>query len=142
MSAEGWLSLVGLLIQAAIFGAIFRKAGYSGWLGLLMAIPGVNLITLLWFATAHWPLEMGYVGQGDDPRVDAAWEIKMALRKALALEKRGEIAAAIKQFELVAQKAGEGHPSATMARERVLQLQTREQGITAEQSGAPDQPSE
>jgi hypothetical protein len=39
-----------------------------------MAVPGVNLITLLWFATAHWPLEMGYVGQGDDPRVDAAWD--------------------------------------------------------------------
>lgn len=51
MSAEGWLSLVGLLIQPAIFGASFRKAGYSGWLGLLMAVPGVNLITLLCFAT-------------------------------------------------------------------------------------------
>jgi hypothetical protein len=142
MSAEGWLSLVGLLIQAAIFGAIFRKAGYSGWLGLLMAVPGVNLITLLWFATAHWPLEMGFVGQGDDPRVDAAWELKMALRKALALEKRGDIAAAIKQFELVAEKAGEGHPSAKMARERVQQLQARAQGISADQSVAPDRPRE
>jgi hypothetical protein len=110
MSAEGWFALAGLLIQAAIFGAIFRKAGYSGWLGLLMAIPLVNFITLLWFATAHWPLEMGYVGQGDDPRVDAAWELKMAVRQALALERRGDLAAAIKQYELVAQKAGEGHP--------------------------------
>jgi hypothetical protein len=136
MSAEGWLSLAGLFIQAAIFGAIFRKAGYSGWLGLLMAVPGVNLVTLLWFATAHWPLEMGYVGQGDDPRVDAAWELKMALRKALALEKRGEIAAAIKQYELVAQKAGEGHPSAAMARERIQGLQARAQGITAEPGSA------
>jgi hypothetical protein len=31
--------LVLLLIPAAIFGAIFRKAGYSGWLGLLMLVP-------------------------------------------------------------------------------------------------------
>jgi hypothetical protein len=125
MSAEGWLSVAGLLIQAAVFGAIFRKAGYSGWLGLLMAVPLVNLVTLLWFATAHWPLEMGYVGQGDDPRVDAAWELKMALRKALALEKRGEHAAAIKQYELAAEKAGDGHPSAAMARERIKQLRDK-----------------
>jgi hypothetical protein len=128
MSTEGWLTIVGLLIQAAIFGAIFRKAGYSGWLGLLMAVPLVNLITLLWFATAHWPLEMGYVSQGDNSPVDAAWELKMVLRKALALEKGGNFIAAIKQFELGAQKAGEGHPSAAMAREHVLKLQGKVQG--------------
>jgi hypothetical protein len=140
MSTEAWLSIAGLLIQAATFGAIFRKAGYSGWLGLLMAVPLVNLVTLLWFATAHWPLEMGYVGQGDDPRVDAAWELKMALRKALALERRGKIAAAIQQFELVAQKAGDGHPSAAMARERARQLQARVQGTSAEAGAPADQP--
>jgi hypothetical protein len=132
MSTEGWLIVCGLLVQGAIFGAIFRKAGYSGWLGLLMAVPLVNFATLLWFATAHWPLEMGYVGQGDDPRVDAAWELKMAVRKALALEKSGKLAAAITQFELVAQKAGQGHPSAAMAQERVRQLQAKVQGISAE----------
>ncbi|HEV3145374.1 MAG TPA: hypothetical protein VGZ47_15890 [Gemmataceae bacterium] len=128
MSTEGWLTVVGLLIQAVIFGVIFRKAGYSGWLGLLMAIPLVNFVTLLWFATAHWPLEMGYVGQGDDYRVDAGWELKMAVRKALALERRGNVAAAIKQFEFVEQKAGEGHPSAAMARERLQQLRARHAG--------------
>jgi hypothetical protein len=142
MSTEGWLSLIGLLIQAAIFGAIFRKAGYSGWLGLLMAIPLVNFFTLIWFATAHWPLEMGYAGQGDDSRVDAAWELKMAVRKALALEKRGNLAAAVKQYELVVQKAGEGHPSANMARERVQQLRTRTQGISGETDAAADRPRE
>ena len=125
MSAEGWFTIIGLVVQAAIFGTIFRKAGYSGWLGLLMLVPLVNLVTLLWFATAHWPLEMGYTGQDANPRVDAAWELKMALRKAIALEKRGEYAQAIKQFELVAEKAGDGHPSAAMARERVRQLQAK-----------------
>ena len=141
MNTEGWLTIAGLLIQAAIFGAIFRKAGYSGWLGLLMAVPVINLLTLLWFATAHWPLEMGYVGQEDNSRVDAAWELKMALRKALALEKRGDFVAAIKQFELVAQKAGEGHPSAAMARERALKPQAKVQGIRADPS-AGDRPSD
>jgi hypothetical protein len=129
-----------LLIQAAIFGAIFGKAGYSGWLGLLMLVPLVNIVTLLWFATAHWPIEIGYVGKGDDPQVDAAWELKMALRKALALEKRGEFAEAIKQFEKVAEKAGEGHPNAAMARERIRQLQARVQGISAEPGAAADRP--
>jgi hypothetical protein len=120
-----WLSLAGWLIQAIIFGAIFRKAGYSPWLGLLMAVPLVNLITLIWFATAHWPLEMGYVGQGDDARVDVAWELKMALRKAIALEKRGRLDAAARQFDLVAERAGAGHPTAAVARERAEQLRAR-----------------
>ena len=127
MSSEGWTVIIALLIQAAIFGAIFRKAGYSGWLGLLMAIPVVNFITLLWFSTAHWPLEMGYVGQDDNPRVNKQWELKMAVRKALALERRGDVAAAVKQFELVAQKAGESHPSAVLAREHIQQLQAKGQ---------------
>src|SRR3954463_15981705 len=120
-----WLSLAGWLIQAIIFGAIFRKAGYSPWLGLLMAVPLVNLVTLIWFATAHWPLEMGYVGQGDNARVDVAWELKMALRKAIALEKRGQLDAAARQFDLVAERAGAGHPTTAMARERAEQLRAR-----------------
>jgi hypothetical protein len=46
----------------------------------------------------------------------------------------------IKQFELVAQKAGQGHPSSAMARERVRELQARVRGISAEPGAAPDQP--
>jgi len=39
----------------APFCLILRKAGYSPWLGLLLLIPGVNVI-LLWFvALARWP---------------------------------------------------------------------------------------
>jgi hypothetical protein len=113
------------LIQAAIFGTIFRKAGYSPWLGLLMLIPVFNLGLLLWFAGAHWPLEAGYVGEGDVPRVDASWELKMAVRKGLALEKRGQYAKAIEQFDLVAQKAGDNHATAAMARDRIEQLRAK-----------------
>ena len=36
---------------------IFRKAGYTGWLCLLIIIPLVNLLTLWWFALAQWPIE-------------------------------------------------------------------------------------
>ncbi|MFM7539186.1 MAG: hypothetical protein ACKO9Z_05925 [Planctomycetota bacterium] len=41
-------------------------------------------------------------------KVDAAWELKMAVWKALALEKLDEYAAAINQDEPVADKAGAG----------------------------------
>ena len=36
MEFRDWVYVLSLVIQALIFGAIFRKAGYTGWLGLLM----------------------------------------------------------------------------------------------------------
>jgi hypothetical protein len=134
---ETWFWVAGLAIQAAIFGTIFRKAGYSGWLGLLMVVPLVNLATLLWFATATWPLEMGYTGQDENTKVSAAWELKMALRKAATLEKLGRFAEAIKQLEAMADKAGDGHPNAALVRERIRQLQARVGG-PAEPGAAAD----
>jgi hypothetical protein len=44
-----------LYLQARIFG----KAGYSPWLALLMIIPLVNLILIIWFAFAEWPVSRG-----------------------------------------------------------------------------------
>src|SRR5262245_10844149 len=114
---ETWFWVAGLLLQAIIFGTIFRKAGYSGWLGLLMMIPIVNLATLLWFAVATWPLELGYTGH-EYTTLDAAWELKMALRKAATLEKRGRLEDAIKQLEAIAARAGAGVANADLARER------------------------
>src|SRR5262249_23117786 len=134
---ETWFWIAGLVIQASIFGAIFRKAGYSGWLGLLMAVPLVNLVTLLWFATATWPLEMGYTGQGEIAKVDAAWELKMALRQGATLEKQGRFGEAIKQLEAVAEIAGAGRPNASLARERIRQLRAKVGG-PAEPGAAAD----
>ncbi|MFN4156647.1 MAG: hypothetical protein ACK4HF_18550 [Paracoccaceae bacterium] len=46
-------------VMAAIlvvpFWMIFRKAGHSKWLGLLMVIPLVNIITLYWVAFSKGP---------------------------------------------------------------------------------------
>jgi hypothetical protein len=36
---------------------IFSKAGHPGAFGLMMLIPGVNLVVLLWFAFSTWPIE-------------------------------------------------------------------------------------
>ena len=40
-----------------IWGSIFKKAGYSRWLSVLMLLPGINVITVIWFALTKWPLE-------------------------------------------------------------------------------------
>ncbi len=51
------VSLILALLILCAFAAIFRKAGFSGWLGLLMLIPVVNLIWLLAFAfMSEWPI--------------------------------------------------------------------------------------
>lgn len=36
---------------------VARKAGYSGFVGLLALLPVVNVILLIWFALAEWPIE-------------------------------------------------------------------------------------
>ncbi len=44
---------------ALVFGLawcrIFSKAGFHGAVGLLMLVPGVNLIVFLYFAFGRWP---------------------------------------------------------------------------------------
>lgn len=46
------LVVVGGVVPYAL---IFRKAGYTGWLALLMLIPIVNYVLTWWFALADWP---------------------------------------------------------------------------------------
>ena len=48
--------IIGVL-PAVLGGQIFHKAGYSRWLGLLIMLPLVNLLTILWFALSKWPVE-------------------------------------------------------------------------------------
>ncbi len=44
-------------VFAVAWARIFSKAGFSGVLCLLMFIPIANVVTLLWFAFAEWPIE-------------------------------------------------------------------------------------
>jgi len=46
-----------VVLPAVLFSQIFHKAGYSRWLGLLLLVPLVNVITIIWFALNKWPLE-------------------------------------------------------------------------------------
>ena len=56
-----------------IWGKIFSKAGYSGWLGLMMLIPVINLITVCWFAFTDWPVlsELARLRQSTPPTIPA-----------------------------------------------------------------------
>jgi hypothetical protein len=51
------LVAVTLVVLAIAFWALFAKAGRPGALGLLMAIPVVNLGVALWLAFTPWPVE-------------------------------------------------------------------------------------
>lgn len=62
MMPDGMMSgmpLIMLIIWATLivppFWMIFSKAGFSGWLALLMLVPLANLITLWVVAFMAWP---------------------------------------------------------------------------------------
>ncbi len=51
------VGVVVLLFLFSIWWKIFKKAGYSGALGLLMYIPIINIIMLLILAFSKWPIQ-------------------------------------------------------------------------------------
>lgn len=53
-----WMLLV-LAIVVVPFWRICRKAGYSGWLSLLVVIPLVNVIFFYFLGFSEWPALRG-----------------------------------------------------------------------------------
>ena len=51
---------VTLIVMAAAFWQLYRKAGYSSWTGLLAVVPVVNFGVALYLAFAEWPLIREY----------------------------------------------------------------------------------
>jgi hypothetical protein len=49
--------IVSVVIAFFVFGSISSKAGYPRWYGPLMVIPFLNIVLLVWFAYAAWPIE-------------------------------------------------------------------------------------
>jgi hypothetical protein len=58
----GWPELIVVvfivLVTVLPFAKLFQKTGRSGWWGLCMLVPLVNLAVLLWFANSKWPIEV------------------------------------------------------------------------------------
>lgn len=58
MWAGHWLWMLVVAIVAVIpFWRICQRAGYPGWMGILILIPVVNLLFLYFLAFADWPAE-------------------------------------------------------------------------------------
>lgn len=55
------IMLIAAIIVVIPFWRIFSKAGYSGWLSILMVIPIVNIIMLYFLAFADWPIFKGRI---------------------------------------------------------------------------------
>ncbi len=45
-----------LLVGAAAYVTIIRKAGYSGWWALVLLVPVANLVMIVVFAFSEWPV--------------------------------------------------------------------------------------
>ena len=54
-SVQLLMILVWIIIVIVPFWKITTRAGYSGWLSLLMIVPLVNLVYLYFLAFAKWP---------------------------------------------------------------------------------------
>lgn len=50
------ISAVLFVLSIAVYVAIIRKAGYSGWWVLTMFVPLLNVVMLVVFAFAEWPV--------------------------------------------------------------------------------------
>ncbi|MDT8069900.1 MAG: hypothetical protein ROO76_17190 [Terriglobia bacterium] len=53
--------VVQAVFTVVVFGNIFSKAGFSRWFSVLLAVPIVNIITILWFSFTEWPIEQELV---------------------------------------------------------------------------------
>lgn len=58
MWAAHWLWMLGVAIAVVIpVWRICTRAGYPGWIALLILIPFINLIFLYFLAFASWPVD-------------------------------------------------------------------------------------
>lgn len=51
-----WMLLIAIVVVTPVW-RICQRAGYSGWLGLLILLPVLNLLLLYFLAFAEWPVE-------------------------------------------------------------------------------------
>ncbi|MDA7086810.1 hypothetical protein PH586_10495 [Pseudomonas sp. SA3-5] len=60
------MMLLFLVLITLPFCLIFKKAGYSQWLGLLMVVPIVNFVLLYFLAFSSWPAERSRTTPADE----------------------------------------------------------------------------
>ena len=98
------LAILVVVLVVLAFAAIFRKAGYSPWLALLMLVPVINLIWLLIFAfQSEWPIHRKRATARVIDEAVASPDEELALNEAVRLEQRGEWDQAVTIYERLAQ---------------------------------------
>jgi hypothetical protein len=144
-----------LLVVAPLlfYAAIFSKAGYSGWLSLLMLVPLADMVLaflapagtegfiviitklvalgiLAWFATAKWPvLEYGFARAGsEDAVVDSDYDLKALLKKGIALEGKQQWDQAIDCLEGVIRKTNAHRSLGDLAQEHLRKIKEQRTG--------------
>jgi hypothetical protein len=147
LAGVGGLFVAGVLFYSARWAPAARTGPWAFVPALAVAVGGFTAFMLTyWLSKASPPrarelaelLEAAVARQAGRAEEESpgsqGWELKQLLRKALALEQRGEWEAAVAQFERVIQAAGD-HPNADLARERVRAIREKQQGGGAEEHG-------
>jgi hypothetical protein len=67
-----WMMLLVAVLVIVPTSRICSKAGYSGWLSLLVLVPIANLLLLYFLAFAEWPLERRVSGLRPPPAAPPA----------------------------------------------------------------------
>ena len=97
-----WERLLALVLVALLCMSIFRRAGYSRWMGLLIIIPVANIIVFLLLVFGDWPVhrQLRYlkVRAGDASDEDAY----NVLGDAFRLERKGQYDAAMERYQEIA----------------------------------------
>jgi hypothetical protein len=114
---DPFLVLVVIVVYAVFWALIFSKAGYSGWLGLLMLVPVVNLIWLVVFVFSEWPIQTELARyRGEKPKIPEVasgsiteWlatdpSVPVMFSTADKLDQRGDWADAIAVYEQIAER--------------------------------------
>lgn len=90
------------VLPVFIFAAIFRKAGYSPWLGLLMIVPVINLAWLIAFAFSEWRIQREVALRRGLDGDATANDMEMLIIDADRLERSGDLESAASAFERMA----------------------------------------
>lgn len=120
--------IVALVVMAFfvwIWATIFRKAGYPWAMGLLMAIPCLNLLTLLYFTFSEWPVLAQLARSAPPSERDRPTDrIDTMLQQAASLERQGQPRDAALLFETLVKELN-GQPGSHFAAQQAKRIRQR-----------------
>lgn len=118
-------TIVALIVIAFfvwVWAIIFRKAGYPWAMGLLMAVPCLNVLTILYFAFSEWPVLAQLARSSPRSERDRPTDrIDTMLQQAASLERLGQHKDAAVLFETLAKELN-GQPGSHFAAQQAKRI--------------------